>query len=136
MNLQVSFSEISEFINREVKALDFNFSQVDEQTLRVALSKTALGHPIHIADVDLSIDRIDGNDIFLTLGGGVAVDTIVKGAVLLLQDKMPAWLKQVTETTFLVQLDKIEKAQKTLQYLALKDITVLKDSLQAVVSVK
>lgn len=136
MNLQVSFSEISEFINREVKALDFKFSQVDEQTLRVALSKTALGHPIHIADVDLSIDRIDGNDIFLTLGGGVAVDTIVKGAVLLLQDKMPAWLKQVTETTFLVQLDKIEKAQIALQYLALKDITVLKDSLQVVVSVK
>lgn len=135
MNLQLSFSEITEFANREVKAIDIALSQVDEQTLKVSLSKTILV-PVHIADVDLSIDKIDGNDVYLTLAGGAGVESIIKGAATLLQDKLPIWVRQVSDTTFCVQLDKIEKAQKTLQYLSLQEINVLSDGLQALVVVK
>lgn len=136
MNLQLSFSEITEFVNREVKAIDIALSQVNEQTLRVSLSKKIILAPIHIADVDLSVDKIDGNDVYLTIAGGAAVESIVKGAATLLQDKLPIWVKQVSDTTFCVQLDKIEKAQKTLLYLSLREVNVLSDGLQAVVAVK
>lgn len=135
MNLQLSFSEITDFVNREVKAIDIALSQVNEQTLKVSLSKTILV-PVHIADIDLSIDKIDGNDVYLTLAGGAGVESIIKGAATLLQDKLPIWIKQVSDTTFCVQLDKIEKAQKTLQYLSLQEINVLLDGLQAFVIVK
>lgn len=135
MNLQLSFSEITDFVNREVKAIDIALSQVNNQTLKVAISKTVLV-PIHIADIDLSIDKIEGNDVYLTLAGGAGVESIIKGAATLLQDKLPIWVKQVSDTTFCVQLDKIEKAQKTLQYLSLREVKVLPDGLQALVAVK
>lgn len=135
MNLQLSFSEITDFVNREVKAIDIALSQVNNQTLKVAISKTVLV-PIHIADVELSIDKIEGNDVYLTVAGGSAVESIIKGAATLLKDYLPIWVEQVSDTSFRVQLDKIEKAQKTLQYLSLQEVNVLADGLQAVVAVK
>lgn len=131
MKLQLSFEEINAFIKQEIKAVDIIVSQINEKTLCVNLSKFILKQ-----NINLSIDKIDGNDIYLTIAGNAAIDSIIRGTVALLKESLPLWIEQVSDTSFILKLDKIDKAQKVLQYLALRDITMSYNGLDAIVDVR
>jgi len=131
MNLHLTFDEINAFIKQEVKAVDIILSQVNDKTLRANITKLFIKQ-----DINLSIDKIDGNYIYLTLAGSTAIDSIIKGAVALMQEFLPKWIEQISDTSFVLKMDKIEKAQKVLQYLSLQEVSVLPQGIDVQVLVK
>lgn len=131
MKLQLSFDEINDFIKKEVKAVNITLSQANEQTLCVNVSKLIIS-----TNINLSIDKIEGNNIYLTLAGGLAVDNLVKGAIALFKEHLPIWVEPISDTSFVIKLDAIEKAQKILQYLVLKEIQILSNAISTIVDVR
>lgn len=74
--------------------------------------------------VNVSVEKIDGNDVHLKYEGGMGTDMIIGGLLSFLSSK-PA-MKVVEKTTgngIVVHLDEIKEAQKVLGMVELKDLS-------------
>ena len=131
MTLQLSFDEINSFIKHEVNAIDITLSQVENQIVCATIKKGFISK-----DMDIAINQIEDNSVNISILAGKLVTlgmNIFGGKI---KRMLPTWIEQTSNTTFIIHLNQIDKAQHLLQYLSLQEVNVLADGLQAVVAIK
>ena len=76
MQLRLSYSEVEQLIESKAgKRIPLSFN--DTHTLRVSYAVPLMGS----VNVDLTVERIDGSDIYLSFSGGSAIELMLRTAL-------------------------------------------------------
>ena len=123
MNIQIQFSEIQSLVKSKT-GREIGLSAIDERTVKaeakVSVKVPFLGEIEKSIEVNVSVDKIEGNDVHLKYEGGMGTDMII-GGVLSFLSSTPA-MKMVEKTQgnrIVVHLNEIKEAQKVLEMVKL-----------------
>lgn len=122
MQTKLSFKELQGYIvqhyMREVgiRYVDVKTVSVTTQ-VKVMLFKKSVG-------LDLSVIRVEGNDITVSYGNGLGKDIIVMGVLSFLKKALPQYQEVIDQgaNTITIHLDKFKNAEKFLEYVTIDDI--------------
>lgn len=129
MQQTVPFSEIKEIIkNKSSRNLDFDLTTVNDNTVKVSYKAKVevifIGEISKTLSIDVSIDKIEGEDIHLSYDGGLGVDLVVGGILTLvpqLKNVEIADFSQKSRVT--LHLDKIEEVHRALQQIDVHEVS-------------
>ena len=117
MRLQIPYGELEAFVmkkyNQEIK-LGF----VDEKT--ISITKRVV---IKDATVNMSVDKIAGNDILLSYQAGFGIEWIIKGALMWFKETIKDFVEELEDNKLLIHLDKIDQIGGMLDKIEILDIT-------------
>ena len=99
--------------NQEVK-----LGVVDEKTLSVTKKVV-----IKDATVNVSVDKIAGNDILLSYQAGFGIEWIIKGALMWFKESIKDFIEEQEENKLLIHLDKIDQIGGLLDKIEILEIT-------------
>ena len=126
MQVKFEYSEIQSFIKAKT-GREIVLSAIDEQTVKaeakVSVKVPFLGEIEKSIGVNVSVEKIEGNDVHLKYDGGMGTDMIIGGLLTFLSSS-PA-MKMVEKTQgngIVVHLNEIKEAQKVLEIIELTDI--------------
>ena len=124
MQVKFEYSEIQSLIKAKT-GREIRLSAIDEQTVKaeakVNVKVPFLGKIEKSIGVNFSVEKIEGNDIWLKYNGGLGTDMII-GGLLTFLSSTPA-MKMVEKTQgngIVVHLYEVEKAREVLNYVELK----------------
>ena len=124
MQVKFEYSEIQSLIKAKT-GREIRLSAIDEQTVKaeakVNVKLPFLGKIEKSIGVNVSVEKIEGNDIWLKYDGGLGTDMII-GGLLTFLSSTPA-MKMVEKTQgngIVVHLYEVEKAREVLNYVELK----------------
>lgn len=123
MNIQILFSEIQSLVKSKT-GREIGLSAIDERTVKaeakVSVKVPFLGEIEKSIGVNVSVEKIEGNDVHLKYEGGMGTDMII-GGLLTFLSSTPA-MKMVEKTQgnrIVVHLNEIKEAQKVLEMVKL-----------------
>ena len=123
MKATIEYSEIQSLIKAKT-GREIGLSAIDERTVKaeakVSVKVPFLGEIEKSIEVNVSVDKIEGNDVHLKYEGGMGTDMII-GGLLTFLSSTPA-MKMVEKTQgnrIVVHLNEIKEAQKVLEMVKL-----------------
>ena len=123
MNAIIYYQEIHSLIKAKT-GREIVLSAIDEQTVKaeakVSVKVPFLGEIEKSIGVNVSVEKIEGNDVHLKYDGGMGTDMIIGGLLTFLSSS-PA-MKMVGKTQgngIVVHLDEVEEARKVLDLVEL-----------------
>ena len=126
MQVKFEYSEIQSLIKAKT-GRDISLSAIDEQTVKaeakVNVKVPFLGEIEKSIGVNVSVEKIEGNDVHLKYDGGMGTDMIIGGLLSFLSSS-PA-MKMVEKTQgngIIVHLNEIKEARKVLEMVELTNI--------------
>ena len=126
MQVKFEYSEIQSFIKAKT-GREIVLSAIDEQTVKaeakVSVKVPFLGEIEKSIGVNVSVEKIEGNDIWLKYDGGMGTDMIIGGLLSFLSST--AAMKMVEKTQgngIVVHLYEVEEARKALDVVELTNI--------------
>ena len=126
MNITIRFQEIQSLVKSKT-GREIVLSAIDEQTVnaeaKVSVKVPFLGEIEKGIGVNVSVEKIEGNDIWLKYDGGMGTDMIIGGLLSFLSST--AAMKMVEKTPgngIVVHLGEINEARKVLEMVELTDI--------------
>ena len=126
MQVKFEYSEIQSLIKAKT-GRDISLSAIDEQTVKaeakVNVKVPFLGEIEKSIGVNVSVEKIEGNDVHLKYDGGMGTDMVI-GGLLSFLSSTPA-MKVVEKTQgngIVVHLDEVEEARKVLDLVELTGI--------------
>ena len=126
MQVKFEYSEIQSLIKAKT-GREISLSTIDEQTVKaeakVSVKVPFLGKIEKSIGVNVSVEKIEGNDIWLKYDGGMGTDMIIGGLLSFLSST--AAMKMVEKTQgngIVVHLDEVEEARKVLDLVELTGI--------------
>ena len=126
MKAIITFSEIQSLVKSKT-GREIGLSAIDERTVKaeakVNVKVPFLGKIEKSVGVNVSVEKIEGNDVHLKYDGGIGTDMII-GGLLSFLSSTPA-MKVVEKTQgngIVVHLDEVEEARKVLDLVELTDI--------------
>ena len=126
MNITIRFQEIQSLVKSKT-GREIVLSAIDEQTVKaeakVSVKVPFLGERKKSIGVNVSVEKIEGNNVHLKYEGGMGTDMII-GGLLTFLSSTPA-MKMVEKTQgngIVVHLNEIKEAQKVLEIIELTDI--------------
>ena len=126
MNITIRFQEIQSLVKSKT-GREIVLSAIDEQTVKaeakVSVKVPFLGEIKKSIGVNVSVEKIEGNNVHLKYEGGMGTDMII-GGLLTFLSSTPA-MKMVEKTQgngIVVHLNEIKEAQKVLEIIELTDI--------------
>ena len=126
MKAIITFSEIQSLVKSKT-GREIVLSAIDEQTVKaeakVSVKVPFLGKIKKSIGVNVSVEKIEGNNVHLKYEGGMGTDMII-GGLLTFLSSTPA-MKMVEKTQgngIVVHLNEIKEAQKVLEIIELTDI--------------
>ena len=126
MNITIRFQEIQSLVKSKT-GREIVLSAIDEQTVKaeakVSVKVPFLGEIKKSIGVNVSVEKIEGNDVHLKYEGGMGTDMII-GGLLTFLSSTPA-MKMVEKTQgngIIVLLNEIKEAQKVLEMVELTNI--------------
>ena len=122
MELNVKYQELSEIVRAKTNR-ELTLSQIDDRSLSVG-SSFKIGWINKSVSVDVTVERISGNDIHVVLADGVSM--VLRGVLSHLSD-FPCF--SVGENGFVVHLDKVEKLRPVLEKVRIDDIRMQPDAI-------
>ena len=132
MQVKFEYSEIQSLIKAKT-GWDISLSAIDEQTVKaeakVSVKVPFLGEIKKNIGVNVSVEKIEGNDVLLKYDGGMGTDMIIGGLLSFLSLKVA--MKMVEETQgngIVMHLAEIDKARKLLDVVELTDIVFMNDA--------
>ena len=127
MKAIITFSEIQSLVKSKT-GREIGLSAIDERTVKaeakVSVKVPFLGEIEKSIEVNVSVDKIEGNDVHLKYEGGMGTDMII-GGLLTFLSSTPA-MKMVEKTQgnrIVVHLNEIKEAQKVLEMVKLVAIS-------------
>ena len=124
MKATIEYSEIQSFVKVKT-GREIGLSAIDDRTVKaeakVSVKVPFLGEIEKSIGVNVSVEKIEGNDIWLKYDGGLGTDMII-GGLLTFLSSTPA-MKMVEKTQgngIVVHLYEVEKAREVLNYVELK----------------
>ena len=116
MCLQIPYRELETFVmkryNQQVK-----LGYVDEKT--ISITKKVV---IKDATVNITIDRVAGNDIMLHYQAGFGIEWIIKGALMWFKEAICGFVEELEEHKLLIHLDKIEQLNNMLEKIEIQAV--------------
>lgn len=126
MQVKFEYSEIQSLVKSKT-GREIGLSAIDERTVKaeakVSVKVPFLGEIDKSIGVNVSVEKIEGNDVHLKYEGGMGTDMII-GGLLTFLSSTPA-MKMVEKTQgngIVVHLDEIEEARKVLEMVELTNI--------------
>ena len=126
MNAIIYYHEIQSLVKSKT-GRELVLSAVDERTVKVEtkvkVKVPLLGEISKTVGVEVSVEKIEGNDVHLQYNGGMGTDMIIGGLLMFLAST-PA-MKMVEKTPgngILVHLGEIDEAKKVLDMMELTGI--------------
>ena len=126
MKATIEYSEIQSFVKVKT-GREIGLSAIDDRTVKaeakVSVKVPFLGEIEKSIGVDVSVEKIEGNDVHLQYNGGMGTDMIIGGLLTFLSSS-PA-MKMVEQTQghgIVVHLDEVEEARKVLDLVELTGI--------------
>lgn len=127
MQVIFEYSEIQSLIKSKT-GREIVLSAIDERTIKaeakVSVKVPFLGEIEKSIGVNVSVEKIEGNDVLLKYDGGMGTDMII-GGLLTFLSSTPA-MKMVEKTQgngIVVHLNEIKEAQKVLEMVQLRAIS-------------
>ena len=124
MKIVLDYQEIQSLVKSKT-GREIVLSAIDEQTVKaeakVSVKVPFLGEIEKSIGVNVSVEKIEGNDIWLKYDGGMGTDMII-GGLLTFLSSTPA-MKMVEKTQgngIVAHLYEVEKAREVLNYVELK----------------
>lgn len=140
MNAIIYYQEIH-FLIKAKTGREIRLSAIDGRTVKaeakVNVKVPLLGEIEKSIGVNVSVEKIEGNDIWLKYDGGMGTDMIIGGLLSFLSST--AAMKMVEKTQghgIVVHLDEIEEARKVLDVVELTDIVFMNDAMDIEVKFK
>ncbi len=126
MQATIEYSEIQSLVKLKT-GREIGLSAIDERTVKaeakVSVKVPFLGEIEKSIGVNVSVEKIEGNDVHLKYEGGMGADMIISGLLTFLSSS-PA-MKMVGKTQgngIVVHLDEVEEARKVLDLVELTGI--------------
>ena len=126
MQATIEYSEIQSLVKSKT-GREIGLSAIDERTVKaeakVSVKVPFLGKIEKSVGVNVSVEKIEGNDVHLKYDGGIGTDMII-GGLLSFLSSTPA-MKVVEKTQgngIVVHLDEVEEARKVLDLVELTGI--------------
>ena len=126
MKATIEYSEIQSLVKSKT-GREIGLSAIDERTVKaeakVNVKVPFLGKIEKSVGVNVSVEKIEGNDVHLKYDGGMGTDMII-GGLLSFLSSTPA-MKVVEKTQgngIVVHLDEVEEARKVLEMVELTGI--------------
>ena len=126
MNITIRFQEIQSLVKSKT-GREIVLSAIDERTIKaeakVSVKVPFLGEIEKSIGVNVSVEKIEGNDVHLKYEGGMGTDMIIGGLLTFLSSS-PA-MKMVEKTPgngIVVHLNEVEEARKVLDLVELTGI--------------
>ena len=123
MKATIEYSEIQSLVKSKT-GREIGLSAIDARTVKaeakVSVKVPFLGEIDKSIEVNVSVDKIEGNDVHLKYEGGMGTDMII-GGLLTFLSSTPA-MKMVEKTQgnrIVVHLNEIKEAQKVLEMVKL-----------------
>ena len=123
MQVKFEYSEIQSLIKAKT-GREIVLSAIDEQTVKaeakVSVKVPFLGEIEKSIGVNVSVEKIEGNDVHLKYEGGMGTDIII-GGLLSFLSSTPAMkmVEKTPENGIVVHLDEVEEARKVLDLVEL-----------------
>lgn len=126
MDIIKRFQELQSLVKSKT-GREISLSAIDERTVK-AVAKVSVKVPFHgeiekSIGMNASVEKIEGNDVYLKYEGGMGTDMII-GGLLTFLSSTPA-MKVVEKTQgngIVVHLDEVEEARKVLDLVELTGI--------------
>ena len=126
MDITIRFQEIQSLVKSKT-GREIGLSAIDDRTVKaeakVSVKVPFLGKIEKSVGVNVSVEKIEGNDVHLKYDGGMGTDMII-GGLLSFLSSTPA-MKVVEKTQgngIVVHLDEVEEARKVLDLVELTGI--------------
>ena len=126
MQVKFEYSEIQSLIKAKT-GREIVLSAIDEQTVKaeakVSVKVPFLGEIEKSIGVNVSVEKIEGNDVHLKYDGGMGTDMIIGGLLTFLSSSPALKLMGKTQGNgIVVHLDEVEEARKVLDLVELTGI--------------
>ena len=126
MNAIIYYHEIQSLVKSKT-GRDISLSAIDERTVKaeakVSVKVPFLGEIEKSIGVNVSVEKIEGNDVHLQYNGGMGTDMIIGGLLTFLSSSPALKLMGKTQGNgIVVHLDEVEEARKVLDLVELTDI--------------
>ena len=126
MNAIICFQEIQSLVKSKT-GREIGLSAIDERTVKaeakVSVKVPFLGEIEKSIGVDVSVEKIEGNDVHLQYNGGMGTDMIIGGLLTFLSSSPALKLMLKTQGNgIVVHLDEVEEARKVLDLVELTGI--------------
>jgi hypothetical protein len=130
MKASISFPELQNIIAAKANQ-QISFAFVDEKTVRVSYPLN-LGFIKKDISANLIIKELIGSDLLVQVSAGMGTDTMVTTLLSLLKNKIPDGLiEKRPESQLLIHLGQIENMRAVFDNIAIRDLYVLTDGLEA-----
>lgn len=136
MKISINFSEIQNLVHSKT-GREVVLSVVDERTVK-AETKMSVKVPFFgkiekSVGLNVTVEQIDGQNIYLKYDGGMGTDMIIGGLLTFLSSSsFQKMMERTHDNGIVVHLNAIEKAQKVLEIVALIDIAFQNESVVVV----
>ena len=131
MQATIEYSEIQSLVKSKT-GREIGLSAIDERTVKaeakVNVKVPFLGKIEKSVGVNVSVEKIEGNDVHLEYEGGMGTDMIIGGLLSFLSST--AAMKMVEKTQgngIVVHLDEVEEARKVLDIVEFTNIVFLEN---------
>ena len=131
MKATIEYSEIQSLVKSKT-GREIGLSAIDERTVKAEAKMSVkvpfLGEIEKSIGVNVSVEKIEGNDVHLKYDGGMGTDMII-GGLLSFLSSTPA-MKVVEKTQgngIVVHLDEVEEARKVLDIVEFTNIVFLEN---------
>ena len=126
MKATIEYSEIQSFVKSKT-GREIGLSVIDERTVKaeakVNVKVPFLGEIEKSIGVNVSVEKIEGNDVHLKYDGGMGTDMIIGGLLTFLSSSPALKLMGKTQGNgIVVHLDEVEEARKVLDLVELTGI--------------
>ena len=127
MKAIITFSEIQSLIKSKT-GREIGLSAIDERTVKaeakVSVKVPFLGEIEKSIGVNVSVEKIEGNDVHLKYDGSMGTDMIIGGVLSFLSSTTAMKMVEKTQGNgIVVHLYEVEEACKVLKVLELKDLS-------------
>jgi predicted RNA-binding Zn-ribbon protein involved in translation (DUF1610 family) len=116
MKLQIPYNELEAFLLKKYdQQVKLGFT--NENT--ISITKKVV---IKDATVNVSIEKIAGNDIILSYQAGFGIEWIIKGALMWFKESISGFVDELEDNKLLLHLDRIEQLNTILEKIEIKAV--------------
>ena len=127
MDITIRFQEIQSLVKSKT-GREIGLSAIDERTVKVEAKVSVkvpfLGEIEKSIGVNVSVEKIEGNDVHLKYDGSMGTDMIIGGVLSFLSSTTAMKMVENTQGNgIVVHLAEIKEARKVLEVVQLKDLS-------------
>lgn len=121
--------------------MNFNLTTVNDNTVKVSYKAKVevrfIGEISKTLSINVSVDKIEGEDIHLSYDGGLGVDLVIGGILTLVPQLKNVEIADFSQKSrIILHLAKIEEVHRALQQIDVQNILFSEDKLNIVFALK